>query len=133
MAMLPPDRALRRMVVDLAALHPGDVAAVLDLLDPSQRKTIETLLRQLSDFGFGEPIAQSSDGVAIDLSRLSPWLADRLGPEQQGIKMTVMARKALRDCVERLCPMPVPAAPEPKRRAALFGRLKSAFGAKAAA
>jgi hypothetical protein len=126
-----PDRTLRRMVVDLAALHADDIAAVLAQLEPRQRGKVEALLRELSDFGFGERISQSQERGRVDASQLSPWLVDRLAEERSDIGMTALARAKLRDCAVRLFPLPSPTTgPATKRGVRLFG--KSAVGAGAA-
>jgi hypothetical protein len=120
-----PDRALRRMAMDLATLHPEDADAVLGELDPGQRNRIEMLLADLSEFGFGDG-PQKDVPPAIDPSRLSPWLVARA---QSGAgRMTERTRAKLRECAARLYPL-LPANPKP--RGSLF-RLFGSSGERAA-
>jgi hypothetical protein len=105
--MPSPDQALRRLVFDLGALSADDAAAVLDQLDPPHRKKIEALLRELSEFGFGQNLPKPADELpGIDVSCLSPWLIERLKSGRDTISMTTPARATLRDCAARLCPAP---------------------------
>lgn len=114
--MAPPDRALRRLVVDLAARQPEDIASVLGLLDEAQRKIVEDMLREFSNFGLKEN--QPSNIGSIDTQRLSPWLAECIFSDHSA--MTDASRRVLRDCAARLYPAPVQ-----QRRASQgwFGRL----------
>jgi hypothetical protein len=116
---MPPDRQLRRMVVDLAALHGDDVAAVLEQLDPEQRRKVETLLKEFSAFGFGDAAASSP---SIDTARVSSWLIERT---VASASMTASARAALLRCATQLYPAP----PSAKRaRPTLFARFKPRRG-----
>ena len=110
-----PDRALRRMAMDLATLHPDDAEAVLGELDLHQRKRIEALLADLSEFGFGAR-PQKETPPALDPSRLSPWLVTRA--ESAAGRMTERTRAKLRECAARLYPL---SAAKPKARRRLFG------------
>jgi hypothetical protein len=113
-----PDRTLRRMAMDLATLHPDDADAVLGELEPGQRKRVEMLLADLSEFGFGER-PQKDASPSIDPSRLSPWLVARA--ESDAGRMTERTRAKLRECAGRLYPLS-PANPKPRRRSfRLFG------------
>jgi hypothetical protein len=121
---MPPDRELRRMVVDLASLRPDDVEAVLDKLDPSQRKKVEVLLREFSAFGFGGSAApHSARADAIDGARVSSWLLGRTDPDCAEARMTPLARSTLREAALRLYPAPQEDAN--RTGPSLLGRLKS--------
>jgi hypothetical protein len=120
---MPPDRELRRMVVDLASLHADDVEAVLDRLDPSQRRKVEILLREFSAFGFGgATAAHSARADAIDRARVSSWLLGRTDPDCTEARLTPLARSTLREAALRLYP-----APQDANRAgsSLLDRIKS--------
>ncbi len=128
--MSPPDRALRRMAVDLAALHADDIAAVLDHLDSAQRQQVEELLRDLSDFGFGHRVARPVEGTAgIDTSNISPWLEERLRAGSSDSRMTPSAASALRDCALHLYPLSAASKKSSGSRNGLdpFGRMRSVF------
>src|SRR5690348_7900600 len=96
-----PDQDLRRMVVDLAALQPDDIAAVLAELSENQRGTVEHLLRDFSGFGFGGP-TPPSETQKYDVTRLSPWLIQKL---ENSEGMADQARAVLRDCALELFPV----------------------------
>jgi hypothetical protein len=99
--MPSPDRALRRMVMDLAGLHADDAKAVLDALDPAQRKKVEAFLQEFSPFVIGEaPVAAQPE---IDRKRIARWLAARL-EAHPGARMTEAARAALRAEAVRFFP-----------------------------
>ncbi len=116
--MAPPDRTLRHLVVDLAARQPDDIASVLDQLDAPQRKIVEGMLRELSNFGFGQDAPHASED--IDARRLSPWLMERIQSDQADSTMTVAGRQALRECALRLYAAPMP---QKRQSKSLFGWL----------
>lgn len=119
-----PDRALRRLVVELAALHAEDVRAVLAELDPAQRPKVEALLQEFSDFGFAEKLVPAPDnGVAIDSARLSPWLVGRCNGSDAA--MTAHSRAVLLACAGRL--YPAPRAEAPVKRQSGFAALTRPF------
>lgn len=121
-----PDRELRRMVVDLAALRGEDIAAVLEKLSPQQRRKVEGLLKEFSEFGFASTGALLSErSVVIDVTRVSSWLVERTDPERSGANMTPSTRAALLQCATDL--YPAPQAPSRARGPSMFGRLKSLF------
>ena|GEM_PF-4166277 len=104
------------MVVDLAALQPDDIAAVLAELSEEQRGTVERLLRDFSGFGFGGP-TPPPEARAYDVIRLSPWLVQKL---ESNDGMTDRARTALRECALELFPVgPKDASASDLRRMAL--------------
>jgi hypothetical protein len=90
------------MVVDLAALHSDDAAAVLDALEPDQRLLVEGLLREFSDFGFGVSTEPVAPPVTFDRQKFSPWLVAAL--DAQGGAMTDRSRAVLRAAAVKLYP-----------------------------
>lgn len=122
---MPPDRELRRMVVELAALRADDVKAVLDRLDVPQRRKVEALLREFSEFGFGGSAAVLSPRAdAIDEARLSSWLLGRTD-DGGNARMTPLACSTLRDAALRLYPAPQAADANTRSGSSLLGRIKS--------
>lgn len=114
------ERALRRLVVNLAALHADDAAAVLSELEAQERKAVERLLEEFSGFGFA---GASAPVASFESRRFSPWLADRL---QGRGDMTELARGALAACAGELYPAPLAAAPAAQEKSpGLFKRLIS--------
>jgi hypothetical protein len=79
MALARSDRALRRIVSQLAALHEADVDAILGELTDSHRRAIEGLLSEArgdiapDDPSFDPPASEQR----LALQGLSPWLAAR--------------------------------------------------------
>lgn len=72
------DRALRRLVADLAKSRPIDIESVLGDLDPGQRAVVEHLLTQyLHPDGHGGEIA-ASPPRAIQASGLSTFMDDKI-------------------------------------------------------
>jgi len=107
------------MVIDLDALEPNDRTAILDMLEPFQRTRVEALLR---DYAGAAPLPSDASQASIDMSALSPWLADRLladGP------MTAKARMALRECAASSAARD--SVHDIQVRPSLFGRLWSAL------
>ena len=95
---MQPDRALRRLIADLADLPAKDQASILDMLEPAQRGRITVLMREYSGTSAD---AASSVLMRPDTSALSPWLAHRV---QAGEDMTDEAAALLRECAEALFP-----------------------------
>lgn len=116
MSPRPPDQALRRMVAELAATTPDDVAAILAELDLPQRRRVEALL---ADY-LGEPAEAAPAPPPPSVHKaagLSPWLAARIeGAPDETIRMTPAARDALRACAAGLEPEAPPQAPAPVAR-----------------
>jgi hypothetical protein len=104
--LLPaPDRALRRLVVELASATRGDIDAVLDELAPEQRERVQALMRDYGALAEAPSASAKARDVAA-LARdagLSPWLADRLGGRAPGLTMTPASVDALRACVIDAC------------------------------
>jgi hypothetical protein len=110
----PPERALRRLVAELAALRPADREAVLSELEEAPRTTLQALLDAYREFEQGSPSPRGpKTRTIVNLSGLSPWLAMRLdaavstdptlvasAAEREGwplpaFEMTQFARRAL--------------------------------------
>lgn len=77
-----PDRALRRMLADLARLHPDDVEAILGALEPAERKQVDRLIAGLDGGPAGR--AAPSDRPAWSYEGVSPWLLERIEPGGKG-------------------------------------------------
>jgi hypothetical protein len=104
------ERALRRAIIDLAALRQPDRAAILRLLEPEDRQRVMALLLEYS----GAPAAaQQPAPREIDFGRLSPWLALRI---RTGEGMSERSAALLRQCAADL----LPAAPD----AGPYGRVR---------
>jgi hypothetical protein len=119
---MPPsssEKALRRMVADLTALHPADISAVLGELDPGHRGVVEELLRDYT--GFAENIADDFATKGYETSHLSPWLRQKI--EGKDGAMTDHTRKALAVAAAKLFPSQVHAYAAPASRRRWFGRL----------
>jgi len=91
------DQALRRAIVDLASLEPDEAMSILDMLEPEQRKSVESLLKEYSG---SAPQADASP-ASYNSAGLSPWLARRL-ESSEGINPEALA--TLRECAARLLP-----------------------------
>src|SRR5438552_4195023 len=76
----PPDRALRRLVAELAGLRDADADAVLSDLGETHRATVRHLL---DGYRRAEPPAPHGRAM-VSLEGLSPWLAARLGKAVAG-------------------------------------------------
>lgn len=88
------DRALRRLVAEIAHVRPDDLHSILDSLDAGQRRTVEGLLERYR----GETIAEPAP-LPGALAGLSPWLSSRLEAANgagAGHAMTPIALEALR-------------------------------------
>lgn len=77
--MPPPssDRALRRLVADLAAHSPASVAAVLNELDAGQRETVLALLGSYHGMSIATPLPEIAE-TPRPIAGLSSWLQMRL-------------------------------------------------------
>jgi len=140
----PADRALRRILAELAATTTEDVEAVLDILEDDQRRRVaELLAAYIGGEAPPEPPVRPRPPAAPRLPGLSPWLALRmrlalklddkppatrsvwLGPPARGqvVAMTPTAMKALAACAAGLAP---PAATTPSLRNLVAGLLRRA-------
>ncbi|PVM84416.1 hypothetical protein DDF62_22025 [Caulobacter radicis] len=107
-----PDRALRKLVAELAQATPEDVLGVLDQLPPAHRDEVSALLAAYD----GAP-AQGVRPQAVEpavSAGLSPWLAARArgAGGDLAFSMTPTATAALRECV------PTPGVQPPSRASA---------------
>ncbi len=101
---MPGERRLRRLIADLAALHPDDAAAVLSLLKDEERAKVDPLLQEFLTF---DKPAASALPACFDETQLSPRLLARINEKDQGVTETVQA--ALRRLAVRASPAPAPA------------------------
>jgi hypothetical protein len=129
MSPLNPDRAVRQVVVDLAALHPDDVGAILDELDSEERRKIEGLLREYEGVADIQQTSPERPQIRFDSSQLSPWLVERLGSSPTvSHEMTSQAHQVLSECAIRLCPpVGVEAIPAAEVATGMLSRLFSGF------
>jgi hypothetical protein len=97
-----PDRDLRRVIVDLAALEPEDLSVVLGDLDAAERRSVEQLLEELSGDRAAPPVNETAP---CDLARFSPWVVRRLLSDRFEGEMTVEARAGLAECAAALYPV----------------------------
>lgn len=123
------DRDLRRLVADLATTGQADVEAILETLEPDQRRTVATLLEDY--LGRRErpkpppqpPRRTPPEALAPRIPGLSPWLALRLrqsltdpaaprralGRPAVVAAITPAALETLRSCAATLAPPATPA------------------------
>lgn len=115
----PSDRALRRLVAEVATADPEDIRGILADLDAGNRQKVQALL---ADYLGGladrdQPAAGPHGGFEIpEIDGISPWLAVRLGrsshspgsPEDStgapAFDMTPAAWRALQACAAALPP-----------------------------
>jgi hypothetical protein len=115
-----PDKALRRLIAELATASPGDVQEILAGLDFKQRQIAGRLLIEYS--GQSDPTphespAQEFPAPLLVIDGLSTWLGRRLvttvaakgtrpmlvGPAgEMNLQMTSGAMETLRSCAEDL-------------------------------
>lgn len=117
MSSFPPDRALRRLVADLAAEQPQDVQAILAELEPAQRLRVEALLKSF----LGQTVIRPTTGGAASTvptpQDVSSGLLARLRGEE-AFSITPFARDALRSLAAEMPTAPV--APRPRGLGAIF-------------
>jgi hypothetical protein len=118
------------MIVELAALQPHDLAAILGELDQRQRTSVERLLQDFLGFGLGDPEPPQRE-KSFDRSRFSPWLLQRLEEEDGAVRLSDATRAALRVCAGDLYPISAARRPNGKQ-SGLFGRRKPAHEGAAA-
>lgn len=106
----PSDRALRRVVADLARAHPHDIEEIMARLDPPHQAKVRCMLGAYIGRELAEPIssiaeaAQRADAEPRQAplpEGLSPWLLARLQAGRSdgsapGFDITVRASAALR-------------------------------------
>lgn len=111
------ERALRRLVAELATTRSSDIEAVLDILDEAGRARVRSLLAELAG-------TSPEASVATEIEGLSPWLAERLALSEptsgtgHGATVTDVTRHALRAAAAEL---PRVARPPPVTAAAKSG------------
>ncbi|WP_133244755.1 hypothetical protein [Caulobacter radicis] len=111
------DRALRKLVAELAQAAPEDVLGVLDQLPPAHRDEVSALLAAYD----GAPVQAVRPQIVEPAASagLSPWLAARarsVGGDL-AFSMTPTATAALRECVPTpgVQPLARASAPTPGR------------------
>ena len=114
-----PDRALRRLVAELASEREEDVEAVLALLDPWQCAAVQALLDDYS----GAPAPPAADQPDWRIEGLSPWLLRRLEGEPPGAT-TAQGLELLRRCAASLRAEPAAATAWPRGQT-LLGRVRA--------
>ena len=127
--MPSPDRVLRRLVTDLAGLHPEDLAGVLDGLDGDARAKVEALLREFAGPAPPTPqaepippVIEAPPTVAYDVMTMSPWLAGLLRENSTARNaMAPDAFAALCDCAAKVHPI----GGKKSKRSRLFSRRRS--------
>ncbi len=103
-----PDRALRRLVANLAAEASDGIRAILAELEPGERARVERLLGEY----LGSSEATSSDRAAapppplLRPAGVSPNLLARLDDEA-AFAITPLARQALREAAAAMNPAPL--------------------------
>lgn len=132
---MPPtgsDKALRRLVAELAETTSEDMAAVLGMLNPRQAATVRSLLAAYG--GVTDVFEVEAEPAAINTAGLSAWLAARvLGHPMEGLdayRMAPGAVEALRDVTKTLpgdlaAALPATGA---TRQEAVNARMRSLFG-----
>lgn len=98
-----PERDLERAVAGMARLHPDDVEAILDSLEPHERRRVQALL---AGPDAAETIAEPAPAQEPKWAYegVSPWLLDRIDPEGKAgrrpgrgfVLMTPASTEALR-------------------------------------
>lgn len=116
--MLPTvsEKALRVLVAELAEATPEDIAAVLGMLAPRSRATVQSMLAAYTDF----------DGVfdleivapAVDTPGLSDWLAARVQGHaaDEDFRITPKTNEMLRLIVASAPPVSSAGRPGPHSR-----------------
>jgi hypothetical protein len=100
MPAIASEKALRKLVIDLAATTPEDIVAVLAMLDPRTRAAVQGLLAAYTDLSDVFDLAMTP--AATNTSGLSDWLALRTqgaGATDDDFRMTPKAAETLRTIV----------------------------------
>lgn len=131
MSLPPSDRALRRLVAEIADYRPADVASVLEELDADQRKSVLALLEEYKGAAGPSATAVQPSSLPPTIPGLSGWLQARIdgdglaapdlamsdgylwGEDRAAttFAMTSAARAALLECADGVRPNPQPGAP----------------------
>jgi hypothetical protein len=107
---MPPigsEKALRKLVIELASATPEDIVAVLAMLDARTRATVRSLLAAYTDLS---DVFSLDVPPAANTARLSGWLAARtLGQSREGddYRITPKTLETLQMIVASLPPLPV--------------------------
>jgi hypothetical protein len=141
------DRALRRLVADLASANEADIEAILSELGP-QRARVEGLLAEyagktVTDLPETPPVPVDADSLA-EIEGISRWLSARISPREDAggeqaatgkgaprqdrlrkFEMTPVAVDALRRSAAKL--RPAGPAPDPRRGRSLLGHIHGAL------
>lgn len=120
-----PDRALRRVIVELAALDAADRDAILAELDPAQRDKVEALLAENAGIALPAPPPHDDDGDAF--AGLSPAFAERV---RTGAGMTPDALAALRTCAAEILPRHAAPAAIGRVRPSLLDRIAATLSGR---
>lgn len=110
------DRALRRLVADLASSDPQDVDEVLSALDAPEAARVRALLADYVGVAVAPGVRQAPPPLADlgpSLEGLSDWLTLRL-VEGGSHRMTAQAQAALNDSVRAVQPAARPPVEDPQ-------------------
>ena len=125
-----PDRAVRRAVMDLARLHPDDLALILDALEPAEREKIDALI---AEFG-NKRAAEDNPEPVWTYEGVSPWLRVRIDPSvkagrasREFILMTDAACAALVTAAEPFRTQRAPSGPGRSLVTHLWEKLRGAW------
>lgn len=116
------ERALRRIVADLAAATPEDAADVIGTLPPAQADRVRALLAEvLGVEATPQPMEIAKAAAGPSLAELSPWLVTRFEAhgDEIDLGMTPLALAALKLAVAEVQPdaeLVAPPSPPPPRR-----------------
>lgn len=128
-----PDRALRKLVAELAIVHPDDLGAILKGLDEEEQARVEALLAEYRTKTVTLDLApEEAAPPKWGIEGASPWLMERIEPSPAGggsaeagsFSMTETAQAALRAAAEPFrAPLLLEARPD-SRGPSLAGRVK---------
>jgi len=118
------DRALRRLVADLAMRSEHEISAVLELLEPAHQADVRRLLdayqgKHLPNVEAG-PLPVAADG------QVPAWVLERLDANS-GNAISATAREALRSCLADWQAAGKPSVQASDRGPTLLGRARSAL------
>ena len=88
----PSERALRKLVADLAGRPKADIRAVLASLGADERTRVEALMAEYRGEGARSgPRAAETSAASINVEGFSPWLAARVRSAADGAPATDFA------------------------------------------
>ncbi|MBP2161176.1 MULTISPECIES: hypothetical protein [Asticcacaulis] len=115
------DKALRRLVAELAATTPEDMAAVLGMLDPKAAAQVRSLLAAYG--GVADVFDVEAAPQAMNTAGLSDWLAARtLNQQMDGAGAYHMTREAIAALRQLTLSLPAELAHPQGRTAVTTGR-----------